>query len=543
MKEAFTLTRGQKKARLHALRGKNLFITGGSGTGKSACLLDIIQALEASGKKVLVCAPTGSAALRLGAMTVHSLFGFPPDVCINPGGKRKAPTIKVRTPQVLRAADTVAIDEISMVRIDVFHAVVASIQKAEAETGRHIQLIVAGDFLQLSPVLGSDYEKNILGSFYGKEMGGGYAFMAQAWDQCRFYTVILDEVVRQKERPFIDCLNRIRAGDPGAIGFLDPAASREAPDGLLSLYAYRQPVDQANKRQLEKLGGKLRTFKAIIELDPRFPPESGIFKTLEGVPKDLTLAEGAAVTFTCNDRPRSPVRSAAGLDPWLFQDKNTGYYVNGMSGTVLWLPDGTGSDPRPVIVRTETGKVVEVCPVTQPVYRSIMVDGEAVRVKIASVIQLPLMLGYSMTIHHAQGQTFDHARICPDTFAPGQLYVALSRVRTPDGIYLTRPIKPADIIVDPAVLEFYSSLRDGQKSRKVGRPVQENGAKNRMLHVPRTLLEHVKEEIRCNRIIPLEKMPPYQEGRAHVRIQDSLYEEVRIQIAQWKRSQSGHTER
>ena len=110
MYNAVPLTRGQKRARLHALRGKNVFITGGSGTGKSVCLLAIIQELEASGKKALVCAPTGSAALRIGAMTIHSLFGFPPEACINPGGKKREPTLKVKVPKVLKTADLVAID-------------------------------------------------------------------------------------------------------------------------------------------------------------------------------------------------------------------------------------------------------------------------------------------------------------------------------------------------------------------------------------------------------------------------------------------------
>ena len=207
------------------------------------------------------------------------------------------------------------------------------------------------------------------------------------------------------------------------------------------------------------------------------------------------------------------------------------------------MPEGNGLDPQSVIVRTETGKVIEVYPVIQPIYRYMEAGGELVKVKIASVIQFPLMLGYSMTIHHAQGQTFDHARICPVTFAPGQLYVALSRLRTLDGLILTRPIRPKDIIVDPVVLEFYNSLREGVKPRNVGRPVQENGAKNRMLHVPRTLLKHVQEEIRSNRIIAIEKKLPYQEGRAHVRIQDSLYDEVKAQIDQWKKSQPEHSGR
>lgn len=145
------LTKGQKKARLHASRGKPLFITGGAGTGKTACLEEIIRTLEGMGKRVVVCAPTGRAALKVNGVTAYALFGFPAGLCINRGGAGRAPSIVTRVSAAVRMADTLVVDEVSMVSCSVFDAIVASVRKAERETGRKIQLIVCGDFFSFPP--------------------------------------------------------------------------------------------------------------------------------------------------------------------------------------------------------------------------------------------------------------------------------------------------------------------------------------------------------------------------------------------------------
>ncbi|MBQ1491228.1 MAG: AAA family ATPase [Blautia sp.] len=145
------LTKGQKKARLHASRGKSLFITGGAGTGKTTCLEEIIQTLENMGKRVVVCAPTGKAALKVKGVTTYALFGFPAGMLINPGGVDRSPSIVTRVSAAVRTADVVIVDEVSMISCWVFDSIVASIRKAEKEVGKRIQLIVCGDFFSFPP--------------------------------------------------------------------------------------------------------------------------------------------------------------------------------------------------------------------------------------------------------------------------------------------------------------------------------------------------------------------------------------------------------
>ena len=146
----YSNTKGQQRFLLHARRGKDIFLTGDAGTGKTAVLKQFIEESEQIGKSVIVMAPTGIAAVQISGTTIHRAFGFPVGTCINTG--RGNMSIKTRTPKKIRHADIIVIDEISMVRIDLMDAVLASIEKIEKEDGKHIQVIVIGDFFQLPPV-------------------------------------------------------------------------------------------------------------------------------------------------------------------------------------------------------------------------------------------------------------------------------------------------------------------------------------------------------------------------------------------------------
>ena len=146
---ALNLNTDQQNALNAVNSGRNVFITGGAGTGKSYLLRAIVYSLRSSGKNVIVCAPTGIAAANVGGMTIHTTFNFNSNALISP--KRKKSIQRVTAP--VKGADVIIIDEISMCRLDVFEAVISSITKAEAVSGIHKQIIVMGDFYQLPPVI------------------------------------------------------------------------------------------------------------------------------------------------------------------------------------------------------------------------------------------------------------------------------------------------------------------------------------------------------------------------------------------------------
>ena len=209
----FTLTKGQRRALLHIKRGKNVFLSGGAGTGKSMVIQLAIDELQSLGKSVLVCAPTGIAALNIGGITIHRAFGFPAGICITDGGEKnnRPMSIMTRTTDLVRGADTIIIDEISMVRMDLFDAVIASLTKIERKSNKKIQLVVVGDFYQLPPVLKNRIgEKLRLQEYYKKPIRSGYAFEGLYWDKYKFYPIILDEIIRQKDVAFSKTLDLAR---------------------------------------------------------------------------------------------------------------------------------------------------------------------------------------------------------------------------------------------------------------------------------------------------------------------------------------------
>lgn len=301
------LTRGQKRALLHIRRGKSIFLTGGAGTGKSTVIQLAIKELQNQGKSVLLCAPTGVAALNIGGITIHRAFGFPADVCITNGGEKttRPMSIMTRTPALVRGADVVIIDEISMVRMDLFDAVIASIKKVESKYRKKIQLILSGDFFQLPPVLRrNSFERKRLKEFYKKDVKTGYAFEGQYWEKCKFYPVVLNEIVRQKDEAFSNALNLARVGDTACLDFLNRACvKKDSTDEsrYVHLYSYLKNAEQQNLVAMESLPGTIHRFKTKItpygnyqlgDIDP---------SVLSGIPSCIWLKEGARVIITAND--------------------------------------------------------------------------------------------------------------------------------------------------------------------------------------------------------------------------------------------------
>ncbi|MBO5434375.1 AAA family ATPase [bacterium] len=395
---------------------RNLFITGPAGTGKSYILNDYI----ATHDDVIVCAPTGLAALNIGGDTIHKVFHVPVPAFGSPSfakGKKGAITNLMLLPIV--KANTVIIDEISMCRNDVFSYMVKVLRKAERIKGSKIRVIVCGDFSQLPPVV-KKTEVKLMKKFGLHE--SGYAFTTPEWKSLNFKVVELTEVKRQDDAEFINVLNEIRVGNCDNLSYFDKFVKSEvSTDDSVFICGVNSMVDTINASHLDTLDGN------IVALRSLKTGRCGV-----SFDNDLILLKvGARVVFIAND-----VRG--------------NQYRNGMFGTIVSIDNS--------VVHVDIGgKTISVYRKEYPVNTYSVSNNKLCKKELGTIQQFPFKLGYAITIHKSQGQTFDNVVISPDIFAAGQLYVALSRVRRPDGLILSRKLETTNVIIDSVVLEFYKN--------------------------------------------------------------------------------------
>ncbi len=399
-----------------------LFITGKAGTGKST-FLDYFR--KTTRKKIAVLAPTGVAALNINGQTIHSFFGLKP-AFLDPN-KRLAP----RNKAMIKALDILIIDEISMVRADIFDALCAMLQehgpRPRAPFGG-VQLCLIGDLFQLPPVVGRG-EEEVFSHFYE----GPYFFYAKRFNRQQFMQVNFDNVYRQQDDTFVGILNAIRSGQisADALEILnDRATPQHLPStgGLLTLTPRVAQADAINRQCLEALPGSPCFYEGKAK---------GIFAN-EGanlpVPMRLGLKVGAQVMFTRNDN-------------------TDGRWVNGTLGVVRTLKD---KEIEVEISQQGRARLVTVTPDKWQTVKYGLNNGQLTQEETGSYTQMPLMHAWAVTIHKSQGKTLENVVIDlgAGAFAPGQLYVALSRCKTLVGIRLTRPVRSSDVAVDPRVVDF-----------------------------------------------------------------------------------------
>ena len=409
------LTAGQSAA-LHAMNaGRNVFLSGEAGTGKSFVLRTF---LEQTDRNVVVCAPTGIAAINVGGTTLHRAFKVPMD----PIGPEKEPqTVQ----EVIEKAQTIVIDEISMCRFDVFEFVAKSIRKAEKKAKHKKQLIVVGDFLQLPPVV-TDKDRKALDFLWGDDaVRDGFAFQAPMWQDFDFVTVVLDEVMRQKgDSDFVTKLNDVRRGRVDALDWFNANAAAKQPG--ICLCATNKEAERINSTEIEKLKGRARIYRA--------DSQGNVSDTDKPVADFLKIKPGMRVMSVINAK--------------------TGEFQNGTLGTVKTAELGV------VLVHWDNGVTAEVEPYTWDIF-DYKVDGKEVKkVTIGSFRQMPLKPAYAITIHKSQGQTYDSVNVYPNCFADGQLYVALSRCKTIEHLHLVKKIKPEWLRTSGDVLAFYGYNSD-----------------------------------------------------------------------------------
>lgn len=428
-----TLTQDQRNAYETMISGQNVFLTGEAGTGKSYVIHAFIQEMQKQYKNVLVCAPTGVAAINVGGVTIHRCF----QASIEPQIDKRIE----RVPEEVKQADIIIIDEISMCRIDLFDYVVRVVAKAEESCLKRKQLIVVGDFFQLPPVtVKQDYE--VLSQIY-PEYDKGFAFESQNWKDLDLKKIELKNIMRQSDHDFIQALNQIRIGNKEAVSFFNQHASPTLIEKGIVLCSRNDRANKINLNELDKIKTRAKIYKSQIVGDVKDTDKP----TLD----ELRFKVGARVIILIND-----------TEMFQYQNGSLGEIVSMDNQSVEVLLDHN----QEIITFTYHEWVIEDYTLGEDIHDGVKYQKLKKR-KVGSFIQLPLRLAYAITIHKSQGQTYDKVNLIPDCFDCGQLYVALSRVKSLDGLCLISRMKQEYVICHKKVQEFYQVVDEETKKRQM----------------------------------------------------------------------------
>jgi len=399
----------------------HFYITGKAGSGKSTLLAYFRSITQ---KNTAVLAPTGVAAIRVKGQTIHSFFGFPPKVIQTRHIK------KVRQIELLQNLETLIIDEISMVRADVFDAIDYSLRvhrKKLTQPFGGVQVIVFGDLFQLPPVVNMD-ESSLLERIYPN---GQFFFHSNIFQDAQFKTLELQSIYRQTDDHFIYLLNAVRDGSitNSQIDNLNDSLVEnfEMDEGKIILTTTNARASGINQNYLKQLSSE--------EFSYRAQATGQFYKELFPTDEVLKLKKGAQVIMIKNDPEKR--------------------WVNGSIGTIHDIAE------KKIKVKINH-KIYEVKKEKwDRIQYSYDDDQQEVLENVTgSFKQYPMRLAWAITIHKSQGQTFEKVIIdmSQGSFAPGQLYVALSRCISLEGIELLRPLKKSDVIVNKQLIGFQDRL-------------------------------------------------------------------------------------
>lgn len=430
--------------------GRNIFLTGRAGTGKTTFLKSLKNNIS---KRMIVVAPTGVAAINAGGVTIHSFFQMPFGPHIpnqefprsqeneSQSSSKNIQRFSKMKINIMKSLDLLVIDEISMVRADLLDGIdeVLRRYKNRYQPFGGVQLLMIGDLLQLAPVVKED-EWQLLRPYYDSM----FFFGSRALQKTDYISIELQHIYRQRDDDFIDILNKIRdnKADDKVLEALNkryiPGFSKGTKEGYITLTTHNYQSQEINDTELRKLPGKAYTFTATVK--DEFPEYA--------YPTDfnLVLKDGSQVMFIKNDP--SPEKK----------------YFNGKIGTIISI-----DDEDMVVKSKEDGDEIQVEKVEWQNYKySINEETKDIEeTLIGSYTQFPLKLAWAITIHKSQGLTFDKAIVDANAaFAFGQVYVALSRCRTLEGLVLSSPIAARCIKSDASVTEFVHRIEQNQPDEK-----------------------------------------------------------------------------
>ncbi len=431
---------------------KNIFLTGKAGTGKTTFLLNL---KDNSSKRMIVVAPTGVAAINAGGVTIHSFFQLPfgphlPNTATSNSNSSTGQNIPRQTAinrfskekiNIIKSLDLLVIDEISMVRADLLDGIDEVLRrfKDRYKPFGGVQLLMIGDLQQLAPIV-KEEEWDILREYYDTL----FFFGSRALQKTQQVSIELKHIYRQSDNTFIEILNKVRENniDAATLQQLNkryiPDFARDADDGYITLTTHNAKAHSLNEIKLEKLSGKIHEFEATCTGD--FPEYS--------YPTDskLIVKKGAQVMFVKND---------------------TSYekqFYNGKIGTIVDFEEDhilvqCPDEPQPISVAPLEWSNTKYT-----------IDEETKEITeniIGTFTQYPLKLAWAITIHKSQGLTFEKAIIdANDAFAFGQVYVALSRCKTLEGLVLSAPISTRCIKTDTTISTFTQEVAQNQPDQQ-----------------------------------------------------------------------------
>ena len=407
----------------------SFFLTGKAGSGKTTFLRKVQKEVD---KNFIVLAPTGVAAILAGGQTIHSFFAFPLEALpLGSMGK-----INYERYNIIKNVDTIIIDEVSMVRCDIIDAIDATLRDCLRSTAPFggKQMVFVGDLFQLEPVLVGQTEKDIIRNDYHTEKP--FFFKAKVFGRMRLPKIEFKKIYRQDDSTFLNILNNIREGvvNNNDLNILNQRTKFSAPkdEMVITLCSVNKRADKINADRLASIKEPLYEFEGKVEKDfdeKKMP-----------VSKVLTLKKGTQVMFCRNDQLRR--------------------WANGTLGKVSKI------DADNIYVTLENGIEYKVEKVT---WEATSYEYDSKSRKVTKTItgtytQYPLKLAWAITIHKSQGMTFSKMTLDLGSgiFSDGQLYVALSRVKSLDGLFLSHPIRPTYVRGSKEVLLYAEHYNDDQ---------------------------------------------------------------------------------
>lgn len=503
---------------------RNIFLTGKAGTGKTTFLRDL---KKLSPKRMIVVAPTGVAAINAGGVTIHSFFQLPfhpyvPSHYLSENNPHKQPEQKDFTGykmsrekiNIIKGLDLLIIDEISMVRADTLDAIDYALRRYKNHqlSFGGVQLLMIGDLQQLAPVV-RDEDREIINKYYNSS----FFFGSRALSGTDYVTIELKHIYRQNDEDFINLLNKVRENNVDS-DVLTELNKRYIPDfdvdsdgGYITLTTHNYQAQLLNDSKLEKLPGQAHYYKATIT--DEFPEYS--YPTAF----ELILKVGAQVMFAKNDLSRDKL------------------FFNGKIGKVEAFVDDI------IVVKCPDDDFPIRVEMAEWQNMKYTLDDETKEIQetvIGTFKQYPLKLAWAITIHKSQGLTFDRVVIdAAVAFAHGQVYVALSRCRTLEGLVLSTRINKQSVIDDPAISGFIHGTKQKQPdqnqldeskrsyqqqllaelfdftplSRSLGYTLKIiNEHQNIIVGDPKELLENALNNIRTDLIEVAEKFRPQLNG-------------------------------